>query len=539
MSSNSKQARRAFLRGAGGITLGLPFLSSLHPRTSQAASDVRRFVAIKSYSTQRHSDWYPAFKGNGYQLKNDAFVGFMPIDDAPGATRYSNNPRADGTTHLTKPIVNGLPYTWAPLSDFAAPSISRLLSSGYTRFIPKMTLLRGLDMPPDTNHNDGGMLGNYQGSNSTSAQALTPMATIDQVLAFSNKFYTAAPRLRSLHLSPGNPNSISYTHDGNPGGPVRQVQARLDPLAAYIDVFGTEDASQGGPSKKLPNLNAVFEDYRRHVKHPRLGAGDRQMLERHMQFLTELEGRVGRVFAARCVRPARPTSIPNQPVGGGLTEVDSIMTTYDIMIDTLVAAILCDHTRIVTLDMRKVLSMTAKGLVGWYHEKSNPGSWHGEAHEWGTVNADRNIFEINRWMAEEVVLKVLQKLDVPEDGGKTYLDNSLVFWGNELGFNHVNTGVPALLVGGAGGRFNMGRYLDYTDWYSRSFFAQQGGNAIQGLAHNRLLVSIMQAMGLSPGDYERTGKPGYGHYTTQGKQAGLFPVGYDKDQGEVLPGLFV
>jgi len=401
-----------------------------------------------------------------------------------------------------------------------------------------MTLLRGLDFPPDTNHNDGGMLGNYQGSNSKTAMALSPIATIDQVLAFSKKFYPTAPRLRSLHMSPGNPNSISYTNDGNPAGPVRQVQARMDPLAAYIDVFGTEDPVEGGPTKKLPSLNAVFEDYRRYASHPRLGAEDRKSLERHMQFLTELEGRVKRVEpVAGCGRPARPTSIPNQPVGGGLTDVNSIKKTYEIMIDTLVAAILCDHTRIVTLDLRKVLSKTSNGLVGWYHEKANPGSWHGEAHEWGKAAADRNIFEINKWLADEIVLKVIEKLDVPEAGGKTYLDNSLAFWGNELGFNHANNGVPALLIGSARGKFKTGRYLDYTDWYSRSFFAQQGGNAIQGLAHNRLLVTIMQAMGLAPADYEQPGKSGYGHYTTEGKQAGTNPVDYGQDKGVVLPGL--
>src|SRR5688500_7249214 len=131
MKSGVNAQRRQLLRGAGGITLGLPFLSSLVPRGVRAATDDvrRRFVAIKSYSTQRHPDWYPTKKDNGYQLKDQVFVGFMDVD-IPNGGRYTVNPRGDGTTHLTRPLVSGQPYTWAPLSDFAQPSVSRLLGPG-------------------------------------------------------------------------------------------------------------------------------------------------------------------------------------------------------------------------------------------------------------------------------------------------------------------------------------------------------------------------------------------------------------------------
>ena len=33
---------------------------------------------------------------------------------------------------------------------------------------------------------------------------------------------------------------------------------------------------------------------------------------------------------------------------------------------------------------------------------------------------------------------------------------------------------------------------------------------IRGIPHNQFLLSVMQAMGLSPEDYERDGEPGYG-----------------------------
>ena len=95
-----------------------------------------------------------------------------------------------------------------------------------------------------------------------------------------------------------------------------------------------------------------------------------------------------------------------------------------------------------------------------------------------------------------------------------------------------------MLAGSAGGYIKPGRYIDYIDWDLQSYFGQEDGNVIRGLPHNRFLVSVLQAMGLSPADYERGGKPGYGATETLGKPADKWPVDYDFSKiGEVLPGL--
>jgi hypothetical protein len=145
---------------------------------------------------------------------------------------------------------------------------------------------------------------------------------------------------------------------------------------------------------------------------------------------------------------------------------------------------------------------------------------------------------INQWIAGEIFAKLLAKLDVPEAGGKTYLDNSLVYWGNELGFNHIAYSVPCLLAGSAGGFIKPGRYLDYIDWNGRAYFSQEDGNVIKGIPHNRLLVTMLQAMGLAPADYERGGKPGYGSTDTTGHDPGAWAVDYDlASVGQILPGI--
>jgi hypothetical protein len=61
---------------------------------------------------------------------------------------------------------------------------------------------------------------------------------------------------------------------------------------------------------------------------------------------------------------------------------------------------------------------------------------------------------------------------------------------------------------------------------------------VLGLPHNRLLVSLMQAMGLSPADYERGGRKGYGVTDIVGKTARTFPTTWNLNEiGDPLPGL--
>ncbi len=209
------------------------------------------------------------------------------------------------------------------------------------------------------------------------------------------------------------------------------------------------------------------------------------------------------------------------------------------MIDVLVAGIICDHTRIATLDVRKALSDGRGGVVaGYYHGADGPSTWHGDAHAWGNPDADFNLQRLNHWIAHDIFLRLMERLDVVESGDTTYLDNSLIVWGNELGFNHLNYSVPAVTAGGAGGCIQTGTYLDYIEWDSQLYFSQNGGHVIRGIPHNRFLVSAMQAMGLSPEDYEQGGQPGYGSIETVGKGATTHAVDYDFARiGDPLPGL--
>src|SRR5262249_32481364 len=155
--------------------------------------------------------------------------------------------------------------------------------------------------------------------------------------------------------------------------------------------------------------------------------------------------------------------------------------------------IMCDQTRIITIGAHKSLGPSPDPndptLLGYYHsEDASGGTWHGLAHDFGNDNSRRMLAGINGWLAANLFAKLLSKLDVMEANGSTFLDNSLIYWGNELGFNHIAYSVPCLLAGSAGGFIKPGRYIDYIDWDKQAYFSQEDGNVIRGIPHNQLLV---------------------------------------------------
>jgi hypothetical protein len=88
---------------------------------------------------------------------------------------------------------------------------------------------------------------------------------------------------------------------------------------------------------------------------------------------------------------------------------------------------------------------------------------------------------------------LLEQMNASADVGGSLLDNSLVAYGNELGRgqNHSIDNIPFVLAGSCAGTVTTGRFLKFS-----------------GTEHNRLLVSIGRAMGLS---LDRFGTPDNGN----------------------------
>jgi hypothetical protein len=313
------------------------------------------------------------------------------------------------------------------------------------------------------------------------------------------------------------------------------VQAHTDPRTAFREVFGSLSPEERSDRRKL--VDRVIEDYRRTRQNPGLSAADLHTLEQHVALLSQLESRL-EAEPPTCKAPAEP--------GGGDLEgvnVEAITHATESLLDIAIAAVRCDITRIVTFDVWKAIGrkMGPDGSdLGYSHSGAKDArDWHERAHEFGRKEADTQVRAINQWIASDVFARLLRGLDQKESDGETYLDRSVVYWGNELGMNHMNYSVPALLAGRGGGKLKTGRYIDYIDWNQPAKFTQENAPVIEGVPHNRLLVSLLQAFGLRPEDYERSGQRGYGSYTTAGKNWSEHAIDYDASLfANPLPGLF-
>jgi hypothetical protein len=515
----NRVSRRLVLQGAGGAFLTLPWLESIAPKEAQAAGPpAKRFIALKTYNHPSIPRWYPAMQGGNYSLKRD------------------------GTTRLSQRIEPNSGYTTAPLSDFVQPGkgISAILGPFLNKFLPKMNLIRGLDFLPDTNHNYSAWLGNYSSCDEATpvgaTLALPKWPTIDQVLAHSPKFYAKPPPERSLHVGQGQFRGVQWTESN---GRVTQGSTTTNPVDAFNKLFagfmgmGGASMDDGRQLRDANVVNKVYGDYAQLKNSKRMSTKDKQLLDQFATLFQDLNNRLKTQPTATCAKPGAPASSP----GNNRQDRADIKAKWEAFIDIIVAAIMCDRTRVVTMDVRKVL--TAGGAL-FHNPDGVGGSWHGSAHRWGISDpyGPSGITEGHAWAAENIFLKLMEKLDVPEEGGRTYLDNSLIYWGGELGFNHINYSVICLLAGSAGGYLKTGRYMDYIDWNGKTYFGQMGGTVIKGIPHNQFCNTVLQAMGLSPADYERSGVRGFGERRTTNKNPDRWATDYDFGKiGQVLPGI--
>ena len=118
------------------------------------------------------------------------------------------------------------------------------------------------------------------------------------------------------------------------------------------------------------------------------------------------------------------------------------------------------------------------------------GEHHRMSHDLGTYGND--LKKVDTWFSEQFayLLSEMKKID---EGDKTLLDNSLIFFPNELsqGESHDRRDMPYLLAGKAGGQLQTGRYLTY-----------------QGEPHNKLYTTFLNMFGVEAQGFGEADYPG-------------------------------
>lgn len=444
--------RRAVLKGLGGITLGLPLLEVMldsQKAFAQSAMPATRYLvffdgqSLGADNDTRHNDFVPNTVGRNYDLKS----ALAPLADY-------------GDVRQEVSVVSGLRIPTAHDNGGAVPSAGRPDDFHVSSASPLLSGVRsqsssasGVRGPSS----DQVMLGVIAGS--TPFQSLVYRVQAEWYLSVS------APYGRDL---------ISYKTDST--GRVVPVPAQTSPRAAFQALFGNFTPPMD------PNAAARFDFEQRSRRSvldlvrgdterllPKLGAADRQRLQRHLDELRDLERRVAAIpppTTSVCMKPGDPGADPaiggNQgtDAGGNNTYAQNLGYSGEderarLFCDLIHMAMACDLTRVASLQMTMFQShLNMYPITGQATDCHELG--HGGV-PGGTLAMSRTI----AWHVKHFAYLLSRFRDTPEGNGRMIDNLAAVFLlegghgydpgGQKDNSSHSTENMAVLVAGRAGG----------------------------------------------------------------------------------------
>ncbi len=435
-------SRRAVIRGAGTIAIGLPWLECMEDdATAQTTpATAQRFIGV-------------------YQ---------------PGGT-VIDKWRPTGTE--TAPVYGTILAPLEPVKD-------------------KLLIIDGLEMKSAVGEqHQAGIIGFLTGAVQGTAQkysagrAGADSASIDQVIA--TKISKGVKPMSSLQiavrwatgkshglLSPINSMNFEDTSQNAP------IPPRLEPSEIWDSLFGSLMPMTPAMDTALVRKKSIldFVDKKYTALTAKVGATDRIKLQDHLDKIREIENGLmtTTTTGSGCMPPTLiDTSDYNAKSGLNSADDGSIKDTQTdaaipkvgtLMMDMLVMALACDRTSVATLQWSDT---EAKHTFPWlslsehHHFYQHDGGFNAPACE-----------KIGIWYSQ-MHLHLIQAMAAVDMGGHSLLDESVVFFGSELSDppSHKKQNMPFMLAGNGGG-LRTGRFVKYP-----------------GQSHNNLLVSILNLFG--------------------------------------------
>jgi hypothetical protein len=270
-------------------------------------------------------------------------------------------------------------------------------------------------------------------------------ASIDQVLAKQIGKGTPFESL-AMGIGSNSPNllgaSIVYR------GPKDPITAEMNVFTTYDRLFST--AMSGGSSGMRTGddakiLDAVSKNLS--TLKGKVGADDARRIQAHIESVAALKDRV--VAAANAMNGgscAGPT-LPPRDMPAVFNPISASTMMKDVLaanIDTAVAAMKCDLTRVVVFQVGATTALWPPAFIG----VRTP--LHDVSHQ-----QPDNMAKYTTATIEYGFAYLLKKLSTTTEGAGTMLDNSAVFWTNEFGDGNAHSmrSLPIIAAGGAGGKW--------------------------------------------------------------------------------------
>ncbi len=278
-------------------------------------------------------------------------------------------------------------------------------------------------------------------------------------------------RYPSLQIASGNDpnNQISWNASGVSLPPISKVDVLYSLLFQKVDpkLQKTTQAKQAARASILDLVKTDAEYLQRKV-----GAQDKAKLDRYFTSVREVEKRIAQ-SSEWLIKP-KPQVDYEIPSGVNTMDfIDRVPLYYDLM----ALALETDSTRVMTLGLADIgANYGGFDISRGYHQLTH----HGKVPEYIT-----ELSVIEQFHTEQLA-RFLNKLkSVPEENGKTLLDNSMVLFGSGMGnaSSHSNKNLPLIL---AGGGFKHGEHKSYFKDENQKIATPAG----------RLFVSMLQRFGV-------------------------------------------
>lgn len=319
----------------------------------------------------------------------------------------------------------------------------------------------------------------FTGTAENVAESRKPQGpSIDQVIADS---IAKTTKLTAPSLNLG----VRSAGDGEPTswkGPGQKNVPETDPVRLFNRLFAGSAVPAPQVDALLLRRKSILDFLGKDLEAygTRLGTEDRAKIQAHLTAIRDLEKQLegGAGPGLACTAPAQPTATKDTP------------TLMKLMFEMAGIALTCDHTRVITIDLYDDGGGDGNNFP-WLGISDD---YHTVAHAGGNMAAQKT--KIDNWIFSQVAL-MLAKLDGAKEGDGTALDNTVVVTANDMddGANHYVGKTPFVLIGSCGGFFKTGQVQKYSK-----------------TAHNRLLVSLLNAMGV---EVDSFGAAGYGGALTE------------------------
>jgi len=280
--------------------------------------------------------------------------------------------------------------------------------------------------------------------------------SVDQILAKQRSIDSLALAVVASQYEPSPKPGFAHRESFTYLGPGTLKHPRKDPLDAFRYLFPAGD--QPDAARRLALRQSVLDAVTGNLAEvsARLGPSERAKLDYHLTAIRDVERHISAAAVACPSRPGAPPDYLALDPNAELNQEAYIPQMVDNMVDLAAAALTCNLTSIVTLQLGYC---GAKWGFGWQGINME---CHGDVAHYDTSDAGsdpintQRVVLMNQYYAA-CVARLATTLDAVPEGDGTVLDNTLLVWANEQGRgDHSQENVPIVLIGKAAGALPRG-----------------------------------------------------------------------------------